>query len=147
MSSCGTSKYGSLKYNNKEVEQVIKYASEFMGTPYKYGGTTPRGFDCSGYVQYIFKEFNYRLPRNTNEQSKTGLRINKKDIKPGDLVFFTGRDSKSNRVGHVGLVIDSDKKGNFIFIHASTSKGVTITSSVESYYKQRYLSARRILRN
>ena len=145
MSSCRSSKYESLKYSNKEVERVIKYASGFMGAPYKYGGTTPSGFDCSGYVQYVFKEFNYRLPRSTSEQSKTGMQINKKDIKPGDLVFFTERDSRSKKVGHVGIVVDSDGKGNFLFLHASSSKGVTVTSSLETYYKPRYLLTRRII--
>ena len=146
MSSCGTSKYGSQKYSNKEIDRIIKYASEFVGSPYKYGGVTPKGFDCSGYVQYVFNEFNYRLPRNTDGQSKTGVPVNKKDIKPGDLVFFTGRDSRLKKVGHVGIVVDSDRKGNFIFIHASTSKGVTVTSNLETYYKSRYLSARRIVK-
>jgi len=147
MSSCGASKQSSQKYSNKEVERVIKYASGFIGTPYKYAGTTTKGFDCSGYVQYVFKEFNYRLPRNTDGQSKTGTPVNKKDIKPGDLVFFTGRDNRSKKVGHVGIVVDSDRKENFIFIHASTSKGVTVTSSLETYYKSRYLLARRIVKN
>ena len=144
MSSCGVSKQNIQKYTNEDAEKVIKYASEFVGVPYKYGGATPKGFDCSGYVQYAFSAFNYRLPHSADGQSKTGIPINKKGIKPGDLVFFTGRDSRSKNIGHVGIVVDSDGKGNFIFIHASTSKGVTVTSSLETYYKSRYLLARRI---
>jgi cell wall-associated NlpC family hydrolase len=75
-----------------------------------------------------------------------GIRLDKREIRPGDLVFFTGRNARSKKVGHVGIVVDSGKNGNFIFIHASTSKGVTVTSSTEDYYRERYLSARRVVK-
>jgi cell wall-associated NlpC family hydrolase len=144
--SCGSSKYSAQKRVNKEVENIIQYAARYAGVPYRVGGSTPKGFDCSGFTQYVFKEFNYRLPRTTGEQSKTGLNIaKKKDIRPGDLVFFTGKNKNSKTVGHVGIVVDANGKGNFLFIHASTSRGVTVSSDTESYYKPRYLLARRII--
>jgi cell wall-associated NlpC family hydrolase len=145
-SSCGASKQGNQVRINKEVDKIINYAGNFTGVPYKPGGATPKGFDCSGFTQYVFREFNYRFPRTTGEQSQTGIKVDKKEVRPGDLVFFTGTNSRSKNVGHVGIVVDSNGKGNFLFIHASTSKGVTVTSSLESYYKPRYLLARRIIR-
>ncbi|MDR2056772.1 MAG: C40 family peptidase [Dysgonamonadaceae bacterium] len=146
LSSCGASKYSSQNTTNKEINKIIGYAGNFTGTPYKAGGSTPKGFDCSGFTQYVFKKFNYYLPRTTQEQSKMGTSVNKKNIRPGDLVFFTGKNKNSKRVGHVGIVVDVNRKGNFLFIHASTSRGVTVSSSLESYYKSRYLLIRRIVR-
>jgi cell wall-associated NlpC family hydrolase len=146
LSSCGTSKYSTQKHADKEVENMIKYAGSFTGTPYKIAGSTPKGFDCSGFTQYIFKKFNYHLPRATQEQSKVGIKVDKKNaIKPGDLVFFTGKNKNSKTIGHVGIVVDANGKGNFLFIHASSSRGVTVSSDTESYYKPRYLLARRII--
>jgi cell wall-associated NlpC family hydrolase len=146
-SSCGTSKYSSQRRADKEIGKIIRYAGNFMGTPYRMGGNTPKGFDCSGFTQYVFKEFNYHLPRTTEEQGKMGAKIaKKKDLKPGDLVFFTGNNQRSKRVGHVGIVVDVNGRGNFRFIHASTTRGVMISRDTESYYKSRYLLARRIVK-
>jgi cell wall-associated NlpC family hydrolase len=169
LSSCGTSKYGAQKRTNgatkvvnnyhqntketketkktKDAEKIAKYAGSFTGTRYRSGGTTPKGFDCSGFTQYVFKEFNYRLPRTAREQSKAGRSVDKrKDIRPGDLVFFTGSNQKSRTPGHVGIVVEVNGKGNFLFIHSSSSRGITVSSDTESYYKARYLTARRIIK-
>jgi cell wall-associated NlpC family hydrolase len=146
LSSCGASKYNTQKSTNKEVNKIIEYAGTFTGVRYKAGGSTSKGFDCSGFTQYVFKEFNYRLPRTTQEQSRVGMSVNRKEIRPGDLVFFTGKNKNSKTAGHVGIVVDANRKGNFLFIHASTSRGVTVSSDTESYYKSRYLHAQRIVR-
>jgi cell wall-associated NlpC family hydrolase len=146
LSSCGASKYSAQKRANKEIDKIIEYASNYTGARYKAGGSTPKGFDCSGFTQYVFKEFNYRLPRTTQEQSKVGMSVNRKGLRPGDLVFFTGKNRNSKTVGHVGIVVNANGKGNFLFIHASTSRGVTVSSDTESYYKPRYLLARRIIK-
>jgi cell wall-associated NlpC family hydrolase len=145
-SSCGASKYGAPKSADREVRRIIEYAGNFTGVPYKTGGNTPKGFDCSGFTQYVFKEFNYRLPRTTQEQGRIGKTVDKKKLRPGDLVFFTGNNKNSKTAGHVGIVVDANRKGNFLFIHASISRGVTVSSSTESYYKPRYLMARRMIR-
>jgi cell wall-associated NlpC family hydrolase len=142
LSSCSVSKYRSQNTTNK----IIEYAGNFAGVPYKAGGSTPKGFDCSGFTQYVFKKYNYYLPRTTQEQSKMGKSIDKKNIQQGDLVFFTGKNKNSKQVKHVGIVVDVNRKGNFLFIHASTNQGVTVSSSLESYYKPRYLLVRRIIR-
>ncbi|MDR2086354.1 MAG: C40 family peptidase [Dysgonamonadaceae bacterium] len=146
LSSCGSSKNSAQRGVNKEVKQILEYAGNYTGVRYKAGGSTPKGFDCSGFTQYVFKKFNYRLPRTTGEQSRVGRSVKKKELRPGDLVFFTGKNKNSKAVGHVGIVVEANGKGNFLFIHASTSRGVTVSSDTESYYKPRYLSARRIVR-
>ncbi|GKV64925.1 hypothetical protein NCCP2331_10780 [Sporosarcina sp. NCCP-2331] len=108
-----------------------------MGTPYVYGGTTPSGFDCSGYIQYVFKKEGHSVPRTTGQQFSTGTSVSKNNLQVGDLVFFntTGRG-----VSHVGVYAGSNN-----FIHASTSKGVTVTSLNDPYYwGSRYIGARRV---
>jgi cell wall-associated NlpC family hydrolase len=146
-SSCGTLRHGSQRRTDKEISKIIRYAGNFTGTSYRTGGNSPKGFDCSGFIQYVFKEFNYRLPRTTVEQSKMGTKIaGRKKIRPGDLVFFTGKNQRSKKVGHAGIVVDVNGRGNFRFIHASTTGGVMISRDTESYYKSRYLLARRIVK-
>ena len=125
-----------------EVDKRIQYASRFMGTPYRGGGTTPKGFDCSGFTQYVFKHFDYKLPRTTTEQARVGKKIKQKKLKPGDLVFFSGRNTKS--IGHVGMVVQTNKNKTFRFIHVSTQRGVTESNNTETYWKQRYITARRV---
>ncbi|MDR0798800.1 MAG: C40 family peptidase [Dysgonamonadaceae bacterium] len=143
--SCGTSRQESVRYSQKKIEQMIEYAGTFVGTPYVWAGTTPKGFDCSGYVQYVFRHFGYNLPRTTGEQIKAGLPVNnQKDIQAGDLVFFAN-GNKSSKVSHVGLVVRSNKRG-YLFLHSSSSnKGVTVSSGLEKPYKNCYLIARRII--
>ena len=160
LASCSTSKQSTQKRENKRVEtkntknkaskeakKVLNYAYKLTGTSYRYGGNTSRGFDCSGFVQYVYKNFNYSLPRTTKEQSRVGKSVSKKNLRPGDLVFFTGRNAKSSDVGHVGIVVESYTNGSFKFIHVSSSRGVTDDFSDASYWNPRYLKGRRILRN
>lgn len=126
-------------------DSVIQYASNYLKTPYRRGGMSPKAFDCSGFSCYVYKNFGYQLNRTSSEQAKNGIEVDKKNLKPGDLVLFKGRNSKANRIGHVGIVVESDETGSFKFIHASTKNGVKISSGDQLYYKQRYVTARRIL--
>lgn len=133
------------KKSEKEARELIQLASQYIGTPYLSGGTTPKGFDCSGYVQFVYKKMGYSLPRTTQEQSNVGTKVGKKeDLKTGDLVFFKGKNAKSKTIGHVGIVTKPKRRGEFEFIHAANS-GVRIDESESSYYKPRYLRARRVL--
>ena len=154
--SCTSSKYASTrpvrenKISNSDkaspkAKDILKFANKLKGSPYKYAGTTPKGFDCSGFVQYVYKNFNYSLPRTSDAQSNVGKNVKKNQLKPGDLVFFKGRNSNSSQVGHVGIVVESYKSGRFKFIHASTNRGVTESFSDETYWNIRYLKGRRIL--
>lgn len=123
---------------SQERMDLIDYAHEYLGTPYKYGGATPAGFDCSGFTYYVFGQFGYSLNRSSSSQINNGEEITKSELLPGDLVFFS-RSGKA--VGHVGIYIGDNK-----FIH-STSPGdvVSVTDLDDTYYAKRYVGARRIL--
>ena len=142
LTGCISSKQAVQK---KEAEKLIEFASQYIGTPYLSDGATPKGFDCSGYVQFVYKKMGYSLPRTTQEQSNAGTKVGKKeDLKTGDLVFFKGRNARSKTIGHVGIVTKPKRKGTFEFIHVASS-GVRIDESESSYYKLRYVKARRVI--
>ncbi len=147
LTGCSTSKRVAQRKSEREAKELIIFANKYIGTRYSYGGTTPKGFDCSGYVQFSYKNsIGYSLPRTTKDQAKVGKKIKRKNLKPGDLVFFKGSKKRSKGVGHVGIVIEANKKGEFNFIHASNS-GVRIDNCRVKYYKDRYVKARRIIGN
>jgi len=129
-----------------EVETVISTARTFLGTPYRYGGTTRSGMDCSGLLLNSFKAVNVSLPRSSAAQSKIGKEIKKmNDLEPGDLVFFATGKSKVT-VTHVGLVTDVKSKDNIKFIHSSSSLGVVETNLYAEYYIKRFRGARRVIK-
>lgn len=112
-------------------------ARKYLGAPYRYGGTTSSGFDCSGYTQVVFRENGISIPRSTSGQFGIGQSVSKNNLQAGDLVFFntTGRG-----VSHVGIYV-----GNNNFIHASTSRGVMVSSIYDPYYwGSRYIGAKRV---
>jgi probable lipoprotein NlpC len=128
---------------DERVEKVVTTARTFVGTPYKYGGTTRTGMDCSGLLMNSFKAINVSLPRTSEAQSKIGAKVDMADLQPGDLVFFaTGK--KKNEITHVGLVTDVKRK-NVKFIHASRSLGVVETNLYADYYQKAFRRARRII--
>lgn len=108
---------------------------------------SPKGFDCSGFTSYVYKEFGYKLNRTASGQLSNGTRVSRSELKPGDLVFFGGRGG-GRGIGHVGIVTAVDGNGHdFTFIHASCSKGITENHSSNSYYKVRYRNACRVLKD
>lgn len=121
------------------AQQIIEYAKNYLDVPYVYGGTTPDGFDCSGFVQYVFKAFDIKLKRSSADQYKcNGKDVAKADLQPGDLVFFSRSGAA---VGHVGIYIGDD-----CFIHAtSTGDVIRITSLSSKYYVEHYVGAKRVL--
>ncbi|MGX8713067.1 MAG: C40 family peptidase [bacterium] len=125
---------------------LVEMGREYLGSPYRYGGRTPKGFDCAGFALFLYRRFGYNLPGWSGAQYKLGREIGIKELRPGDLVFFGGR-RKTQTVGHTGIVVSADTvNSTFFFIHSSSSNGVIISRSTEAYYTQRYIGARRIFR-
>jgi cell wall-associated NlpC family hydrolase len=120
------------------AQKIISEAKMHLGVPYLWGGTTPKGFDCSGYVQYVFAKNGITLPRTTTEQYKIGTYVSKSKLQPGDLVFL--QNTYREGISHVGIYIGDGK-----MIHASSSKGVVISDLSSSYYLDHYYGARRVL--
>ena len=122
-----------------KVSDVINTAKSYLGTPYVFGGTTPRGFDCSGYLQYVFQKQGIAIPRTADEQYKLGLQPKStKDLVPGDLVFFETYESGAS---HCGIYL-----GKGEFIHASSSSGVRIDALSNSYWKPRFIGGKHIVK-
>ena len=117
--------------------RIISNAMQYIGVPYVFGGTSPYGFDCSGYVQFIFAQAGISLPRTADAQYEVGIPISTSELMPGDAVFFT---TYTYGASHVGIYL-----GDGNFIHASSSRGVMISGLGQSYYSSRYIGARRIL--
>lgn len=116
--------------------KAVDYAKKFLGKPYVWGASSGKAFDCSGFTVYIMKKFNVNLDRTASSQFKSGTKVDKDDLQPGDLVFFT---TYKKGPSHVGMYIGDNK-----FIHASSGVNrVTITDLDTRYYKNRYLGARR----
>ena len=122
---------------------VLDDAENYLGTPYKYAGNTKAGFDCSGLVCKVFDENKLQMPRRSADQAKQGRSISVSEAKPGDLLFFATAGGSS--VTHVGIVHDIMNSGEVTFIHASTSKGVIISSLNEAYWNKAFLFARSVL--
>lgn len=118
-----------------DLDSAVK---EVIGTPYLYGGTTTAGFDCSGFILYILNRFGVDdLPRTSHTQSKAGAEVEQEELRVGDLVFF---NTSGRGVSHSGIYVGDNK-----FAHSSSSRGVVISSLSESYYKSRYVTARRVI--
>ena len=126
---------------------LIALAKEYLGTPYHYGGKTPKGFDCAGFARFLYLHFGHELPPYSGGQGRVGIEVSDtRNLLPGDLVLFGGR-RHSKAIGHTGLVISTDTAtGIFTFIHSATHGGVIISRSTEPYYKARYITARRVFR-
>jgi cell wall-associated NlpC family hydrolase len=145
MPSCSLSK-NEEKKNAKSIlkaDKIIANAMQYRGIGYRFGGTTKRGMDCSGVVYTAFKEENIKLPRSSRNMAKRGTEISLSKAEKGDLLFFV-TSKRSKKISHVGLIV-SVKKGNIRFIHATTSRGVIISSMLEKYWKNTFVKATKIL--
>ena len=123
-------------------KDLVAYALSLQGTPYRFGGKSAKGFDCSGFVYHVFQEYDYDIERSSRAQATQGVEVNTDEVKPGDLLFFTGTNPKVRTVGHVGIVIT--QPGEPVeFVHSSSNGGVKI-SELEGYYTTRFMMAKRM---
>ena len=131
--------YEEPSYDSGSSSSIVSVAQNYLGVPYVWGGTSPSGFDCSGFTQYVFRQCGYSINRGAGGQVRNGVAVSRSELQPGDLVFFSEAYTIDD-VSHVGLYI-----GNGQFIHAENpSTGVVITSLSSSWYDARYVGARRV---
>ena len=128
----------ALNGNVVSTNTIVENAKKLLGTPYVWGGTSPSGFDCSGFTQYVMQLSGIQLPRTTTDQYKVGTYVAKSNLQPGDLVFL--QNTYRSGISHVGIYIGEGK-----MIHASSSKGVTTSNLSSSYYVEHYYGARRVI--
>ncbi|WBV55401.1 C40 family peptidase [Chryseobacterium daecheongense] len=128
--------------HNKTIDNILTEAETYLGTPYRYGGTTRNGIDCSAFVLSVFgAAAGLSLPRVAASQSQEGERVEKENLQKGDLIFF----SHGRRISHVGIVESVSEDGEIKFIHAATSKGVMISSLNDSYWGPKFRFAKRVI--
>jgi hypothetical protein len=137
--SCASKK----KVANEPFNTVIQTARSYTGTPYRYGGTTRAGMDCSALVYHSFYSVGITMPRISADQSKMGKSIRMNEIKPGDVLFFA-TSKKKKQVTHSGIVTETSR-GDVRFIHSSTSLGVSEDYLSNNYWAKAFLFARRVL--
>ena len=149
MGSCGTSKKSfrtadrnTVLNSDDHMQRVSEKAKAFVGTRYKYGGTTKKGMDCSGLIYTSFLSEGIAIPRTSRDMSKLGKRLNLKEVEVGDLLFFE-TNKKKKVINHVGLVVETPTQDIF-FIHSTSSRGVIISSLAENYWRENFVMARRV---
>ncbi len=128
---------------DNRVYNITSFARDHEGTPYKFGGTTRSGMDCSGLVYTSFLQENIPLPRSSRDMSLKGDRLSLEEVNIGDLLFFE-TDKNKKVINHVGLVVEI-QPGHIFFIHSSTSRGVIISSLADNYWWDHFVMARRLI--
>lgn len=127
---------GVPRVQNSEATHILDIANQYIGVPYVFGGSTPSGFDCSGFTRYVYSAAGIDLPRAADEQYDVGESVSMANLEPGDLVFFSTYEAG---ISHVGIYI-----GNHQFINAA-SDGVSVSDMDSSYWSSRYVGAKRIM--
>lgn len=145
---------GEVFSNSKEEIQeqclrdsIVDYAQQHLGIPYVWGGSTTDGFDCTGFVYFVFKKFGIKVSRASSGYEDFGEKIDLDESMPGDIMLFTGTDPSQRRVGHAGIVLQNTE-GVVDFIHSSSSKkhfGVTVTRYNASGYVKRFLRVIKVI--
>lgn len=135
----------NIKTNGVSALDVMDFAESLKGVRYKYGSVDKsKGFDCSGFITYVFNHFNISVPRVSRDFTNAGKEISTLDSKRGDIILFTGSNPNSGEVGHMGLITEN-KKGIIRFIHSASGNNVgVIVSGMESYYLRRFVKVIRV---
>ena len=129
-----------------DKDSLVNYAKSFIGTPYKWGGSSSAGFDCSGFVSFVFRHFGITLSHGARDYYFIENNVSLDSCRKGDIILFTGTNFSRKSVGHVGIII-SNPGEPVVFIHSSSSRkhwGVTITNYYESAYPKRFMGIRRL---
>jgi len=135
---------GSIDTRNATPQKVVDLAKTLIGVPYLYGSIDPaKGFDCSGFITYVFNQFNVLVPRSSIDFTNIGQEISAAEAKGGDLILFTGTDSAEKFVGHMGIVVSNTDTLRFIHSTSGKKYGVTITP-LNTFYQKRYVKTVRI---
>ena len=129
--------FGKVLIDERQADALIATARQYIGVPYVFGGTTPAGFDCSGFLQYVFKQHGLTIPRLADEQYKLGKAVKMSELRAGDLVFFTTYEPGAS---HCGIYI-----GDGQFLHASSSRGIRIDRLDNAYWAPRYYGGKHIV--
>lgn len=133
----------TIDTKNVSPNDIVDFAETLIGVKYKYGSMDKqKGFDCSGFINYVFNHFNISVPRVSVDFTNAGINIPIEFSKPGDIILFTGSDAKSAVVGHMGIITENNN-GNVKFIHASESRGVMI-SGMNAYFLPRFVKVNRL---
>ncbi len=135
----GASSISRGRTDTRKTQMLLSLARQYLGVPYVWAGRSPGGFDCSGFITFVFDQLGYGLPRMADGQYEVGIPVPRQALRPGDLVFF---ETYEPGPSHVGIYL-----GNEQFIHASSGAGyVTVTPMSNPYHRDRYLGARRIIK-
>lgn len=124
-------------------QDIVTIAEELVGSPYRAGGRSPEGFDCSGLMSYVFEKSGREIPRDSRSQAISGTKVELEDVEPGDLIFFKGSDSESSRIGHSGLIVYGE--GQEVEVVHACNRGVVKEKIFDlKYYRDRYVTVRRM---
>jgi cell wall-associated NlpC family hydrolase len=140
-------KWGEIiDVKNVKPHEIVNFAETLIGTPYRYGSTDPKlGFDCSGFITYVFEHFNISVPRSSIDFTNVGKEIPPTSAKRGDIILFTGTDSTERFVGHMGIIVSNTDTLKFIHSTSGKAYGVTI-SPLSNYYKGRFVKTLRLFK-
>jgi len=126
------------------IQSLVNFATQHLNIPYRSGGSSKRGFDCSGFVRYCFNHWNITLPHSSAAQAQHGEAVELGDAKPGDLIFFKGNSTRSQRIGHVGIITEV-APGYVKFIHSAWKGGIRYDMLNAAYYSKRFVAIKRMI--
>ena len=137
-----------IKTENITADELISYAESLEGIKYKYGGTSEEtGFDCSGFIWYVFNHFNIKVPRTSVQFTNAGKEVKISESRRGDIILFTGSDANSRKVGHIGF-ITANENNKITFLHAASGGGRGIMKSqMSKYFVERFVKVNRVFKN